>query len=48
MAQMNLPIKQKSTYQHRKQTCGCQGGGVERGMDWEFEVGRCKLLHLER
>ena len=22
-----------------------EGGG--RGMDWEFEVGRCKLLHLE-
>ena len=22
-----------------------EGGG--RGMDWEFGVGRCKLLHLE-
>lgn len=22
----------------------CQGGG---GRDWEFGVGRCKLLHLE-
>ena len=21
--------------------------GVRRGMDWEFEVSRCKLLHLE-
>ena len=21
--------------------------GGERGMDWEFGVGRCKLLHLE-
>ena len=24
---MNLPMKQKQTYRHRKQTCGCQGGG---------------------
>ena len=24
---------------------GEEGG---RGMDWEFGVGRCKLLHLER
>ena len=32
-----------------KQTCGCQevrvGGS---GMDWEFRVSRCELLHLER
>ena len=25
---------------HRKQTCGCQGGG----MDWEFGISRCKLI----
>ena len=25
-----------------------KGEGVGRGMDWEFGVGRCKLLHLER
>ena len=24
-----------------------KGEGVGRGMDWEFGVGRCKLLHLE-
>ena len=24
-----------------------KGEGVRRGMDWEFGVGRCKLLHLE-
>ena len=23
---MNLPTKQKQTYRHREQTCGCQGG----------------------
>ena len=27
------------------QTCGFQGGSG--GMDWEFEVDRCKLSHLE-
>ena len=44
MAQMNLPTKQKHTHKHREQIC-CQGG--ESGMDWEFGVSRCKLLHLE-
>ena len=44
MAQMNLSTKQKQTHRHRDQTCGWQGGG--RGMDWEFAVGRCKLLHV--
>ena len=34
------------THRHREQTCGCQGAGG-RGRDWEFAVGRCKLLHLE-
>ena len=24
-----------------------QGGGRRRGIDWGFEVGRCKLLRLE-
>ena len=24
-----------------------KGSGGGRGMDWEFGVGRCKLLHLE-
>ena len=45
---MNLLTKQKQTHRHREQTCGCQGGGgLGGGMDWEFGVGRCKLLHLE-
>ena len=55
MAQMNLCTKQKQTHRHREQTCGCQGvggglgAGVCRGsgMDWESEISRCKLLHLE-
>ena len=35
------------TQRHREQTCGCQGGGGWGGMDWEFGISRCKLLHLE-
>ena len=31
----------------REQTWGFQGGGGESGMDSEFGVSRCKLLHLE-
>ena len=45
MAQMNLSTKQKQTHGYREQTCGFQGGGS--GMDGEFGVSRCKLLHLE-
>ena len=40
---MNLFAEQKQTHGHREQTCGCQG----RGMDGEFGVDSCKLLHLE-
>ena len=32
---------------YREQTCGCQGGGGERGSDWEFRVRSWKLLHLK-
>ena len=28
MTQMNLTMKQKQTHRHRKQTCGCQEGGM--------------------
>ena len=43
---MNLFTKQKQTYRHREQTCGCQGeGGVGRdGLGvW---VSRCKLVYI--
>ena len=43
----NEPIyKTEADLGHGKQTC-CQGGGGRRGMDWEFGVGGCKILHLE-
>ena len=44
---MNLSAKQKQTHRHREQACGYQGGGRKGGMDWEFGISRCKLLHLE-
>ena len=42
---MNLSTVKKQIHGHGELTCGCQGGGS--GMDWEFGVSRCKLLHLE-
>ena len=44
---MNLFTKQKQTHRCREQTCGCQGNGRRSGMDREFGISRCKLLHLE-
>ena len=44
---MNLFTEQKQTQKHREQTCDCQGGRGGSGMDWEFGLSRCKLLHLE-
>ena len=43
---MNLSTEKKQTHGRREHTCGCQGGGS--GMDWEFGVSKCKLLHLEQ
>ena len=50
MAQMNLSTEKKQTQGHGEQTYGCQGGGGGwgKGMDWEFGINRCKLLHLEK
>ena len=41
-----LSIKHKQIHRQREQACGCQEGGEESGMDGEFRVNRCKLLHL--
>ena len=40
---MNLSTEKKQMHGHGEQTCGCQGGGEESGMDWEFGVSRYKL-----
>ena len=42
---MNISTKQKQTYRHREQTCGCQGVGW--GRHWEIRVSRCKLVYIE-
>ena len=43
---MNLSTKH--AHRQRDQTCGCQGGlGGGGRVDWQFGVGRYKLLHLE-
>ena len=46
MAQRSLSMKQKETHRLREQTYDSQGVGGGKGMDWEFGVGRYKLLHL--
>jgi len=43
MKQMNLPTDRLIDIADRFVVA--EGGGS--GMDWEFGVGRCKLLHLE-
>ena len=47
MAQMSLSTEKKQIHGLGEQTCGCWRGGRANGMDWEFGVNRCKLLHLE-
>ena len=43
----NDPIyKTETDHSHGEQTCGFQGGSGS-GMDLEFGVGGCKLLHLK-
>ena len=38
MAQMKLSTEKKQSHVLGEQTFGCQGGGRESGMDWEFGV----------
>ena len=46
--QMNSSMKQKQTYRHREQICGCQGEtGVAGDGLREFGISRCKLLCIE-
>ena len=44
---MSPSTEQKQAHGHKEQTSGCQGGGGRSGMDLDFEVSRCKLLHVE-
>ena len=46
MVQMNLSIKQKQTHRHGEEILVAKGERRRSGMDWDFELRRCKL-HLE-
>ena len=37
------PFYRKENHGLGEETCGCQGGGVGSGMDWELGVNRCKI-----
>ena len=41
-------MKQKQDQGHREYSGGCQGGGVKRELNWEFEISRCKLVYTEQ
>ena len=43
----NEPFHRKENHGLGEQTCGCQEGGGESGMDWELGVNRYKQLPLE-
>ena len=43
----NEPFTRRENLTHGEQTCGCQEGGGGSGIDWDFEVNRCKLLPSE-
>ena len=43
----NEPFYTKENQGLGEETCGCQGGGEDSGMDWELGVNRCRLLPLE-
>ena len=47
MVEMNLAIEQRQTHRHGERIVVAKGQRRSSGMDWEFGVGRCKLLHLE-
>ena len=44
---MNLPIKQKQLTDIENSLVVAKGEGEGSGMDWEFGINRCKLLHLK-
>ena len=46
VTQANLSTNQKQTHVENKLVVA-KGGGVERGMAWEFGVSRCKPLSIE-
>ena len=47
MAQMNLSTKQKQIMDMESRLVAVKWKRGRSGMDWEFGVGRCKLLHCK-
>ena len=47
MWHMNLSTKQNRLTDMENKLVVAKGEWEESGMDWEFGVSRCKLLHLE-
>ena len=47
MTQMNLYMNQEQNRGHEELTGGCQGGGVQGGVEWEVGVSKCKLFCIE-
>ena len=47
MAQMSLSSNRNRLSDIKNSLVGAKGEGRGGGMDWEFGVSRCKLLHLE-
>ena len=47
MAQMNLYLHKINKLMDTEKRLVVARAGGGSGMDWEFEVSRCKLLHLE-
>ena len=45
---MNLYTKQKQTHRHRGQTSAAKRELQWWGVEWEFGVSRCKLLHRKQ
>ena len=45
---MSLSTKQQQNHRNKEQAVIASGDGEGSGMDGEFGVGRCKLLHLEK
>ena len=45
---INELFHRKDTHGLGEQTCGCQGGEGGSRMNWELQVNRCKLFHLEQ
>ena len=40
-------VSKAHVYRHREQTVVAKGETVKQGMEWEFGISRCRLLHIK-